>query len=420
MSESGAGERRSTWASGFGIVLLATAIGGIAGYAITWLVPRAVGFADYPPFAVFWAFLFLVISALSGIQQEITRATSPAVDEPGSSRRLLALAGSLAGGVLVVVLCTAPLWQSLAFPDHGWALVLPLAVGAASYVGVAIVYGSLYGTSQWRTLFWLISTEAVLRLGAIALTLAVTTDLVTLAWAVAAPIPVALLALVVPVRRALGGRTRLDVGPRRLLWNFARTVVAAASLGVLVSGLPLVIGLTSATEPSAALGLFISAMTLTRAPLIVVALALQSYFIVLFQASGERFAALFLRLAGVVLVLGVVLAGAGCLAGPAVFGWLFPGELVPSSWLVAGLVGSSVLVGLLCLSGPAVLSRSQHVGYSIGWLAAALVTIGSLMLPIGFSERATMALALGPIAGLVVHLSCLVALRVRARGASSE
>lgn len=409
---SATGEReQGSWASGFGIVLLATAIGGAAGYLITWLVPRGMGFAEYAPFAAFWAFLFLLVSALSGIQQEVTRATGPASDRTGDSRPLIRLAAAIAAGVLVLILGTAPIWQGLAFPEHGWSLVVPLAVGCASYVWVAVVYGSLYGIRRWRLLFWLISTEALLRLAVILVTLAFTTDLVALAWAAAAPIPVALLALLLPVFRTLRGATRLDVGPRRLGWNFARTIAASTSLGVLVSGLPLLIDLTSRSEPPAEIGLFVSAMTLTRAPLIVVALALQSYFIVLFQASGDRLLRVLARFGGVVVLAGAVLAAAAYLVGPTVFGLLFPGEALPSNLLIAGLVGSAVLVALLCLAGPAVLSRSLHVAYSIGWVAAAVATIGCLVLPADFATRSALALSIGPVAGLVVHLSALLAAR---------
>lgn len=405
--------------SGFGLILLATAIGGIAGYVITWLVPREIGFAAYAPFAVYWAFLFLVISALSGIQQEVTRATSTAA-AASDSLRTFRLAAIIAGAVFALVVATAPLWVAGVFPESGWGLVWPLAVGAASYVGVAAVYGSLYGTGQWRVLFAAISTEALLRLAAVGMALALTSDLVAIAWAVAAPIPIALLVLSVPIHRAIHGRTALDVGLRRLGWNFARTVVAATSLGVLVSGLPLVIGLTSPTEPATSLGLLISVMTITRAPLIVVAMALQSYLIVQFRASGDRLFSLFARLSALVIAIAAVLAVAGYLVGPAVFSWLFPEEQTPQAWLVACLVGSSALVGLLCISAPAVLSLANHMVYSLGWLAAAIVTIVCLLLPLEFHERTLVALFAGPVAGLLVHTSYLVAARLGARREISE
>lgn len=60
---------------GLALIIVATAVAGLAGYFITWLVPRVICFSAYAVYAVFWSFLFLVVSTLPGVQQEITRAT---------------------------------------------------------------------------------------------------------------------------------------------------------------------------------------------------------------------------------------------------------------------------------------------------------------------------------------------------------
>ncbi len=398
---------------GFALLLAATAIGGVAGYLVTWLVPRHMGFAAYAPFAVFWAFLFLLVSALSGIQQEVTRAT---VVVPGTGlRHTMVLAATLAGSVAGVILATSPLWVHTVFPDAGWALVWPLTVGAASYVVVAVVYGSLYGARQWSTLFWLISVEAVTRLALISLALAIEPRLEVVAWAAAAPIPLAVAFLSPRVKSALSGGIALDVGFRGLAWNLARTILAAASMGALVSGLPLLLGLVGSQEPRASLGLLISAVTLTRAPLIIVAMALQSYLVVLFKASGDGLMALFFKLAGLLVAIAIPMAIAAKLAGPAVFGWLFPAEARPSGTLLAVLVLSSVLVGTLFVSAPAVLARSWHAVYTSGWVVAAAVTVACLLLPMDFEARTVVALLAGPCAGLAVHIVALFVGSRRAR-----
>ena len=97
-----------------GIVLVGTATGlaGVAAYVITWLVPRSIGFADYSIFAAFWAFVFLVVAALSGIQQEVTRGTHPR--EPLDRRRSSLL--SFASGTSLVVLAVVLFSPSTASP----------------------------------------------------------------------------------------------------------------------------------------------------------------------------------------------------------------------------------------------------------------------------------------------------------------
>ena len=388
-----------------GIVLIgtATALAGMAAYLITWLVPRSIGFAGYAVFAVFWAFMFLVVAALSGIQQEVTRGTrarAEAQDGPNAVWRFGALA---ALGVFAAVSASAVLWVGAVFPHEGWPLVWPLAVGASSYVFVAIISGTLYGITHWSGLFWIVALEGLLRLVAIAITLLVTTEIVALAWAVVLPFPVTVLLMLPLARRALVGRTWLDVGPLRLGWNVSRTMIAAASMGLLISGFPLLLGLSARAESQRLVGMIILASTLVRAPLIVTAMAFQSYLIVLFRNHAQHFWRIFLGLQALVMALGLVLAVVGFAIGPWVFGLLFPREPVPDGWFIAVLVASSALVGALCISAPAVLARAQHLWFAAGWVAAALVTVGGLLLPIDLTTRTLIALTAGPLAGLLVH-----------------
>ncbi|WP_022893612.1 hypothetical protein [Agromyces subbeticus] len=392
---------------GFLRVLVATGVIGIAGYVITWLVPWTIGAAAYSTFAVFWSFTFLLAAGLSGIQQEITRAThvieqpvAPPATELSQVTRFAVVATVI---VAVVLLVSAPFWGSLVFPDLGLALVWPLVVGACSYVLLAVLTGTLYGVSHWTALFWAILVEGVLRLALIAIVLFFTHDVVALAWAVAAPFPTTFVIIWLVYRRRLAGRTRLDVGYRALTWNVARTILAAISMGMLVSGFPLLLEITTPASGGAALGVLILLTVLVRAPLIVVGMALQSYFVVLFRNSADRFWATVLRLELLVLVAGIVVTALGWWLGPAVFAFLFPQEAVPSATLIAALAASSALLGGLCVMAPATLARSHHTLFTVGWVLAAVVTIAVLLLPLDLETRAVASLIGGPAAGLLVQ-----------------
>ena len=393
---------------GFGGLLAATVIGGLVAYFITWLVPRSTGFADYAPFAVFWGFLFLSVAALSGVQQELTRASRPvAAGETSHLRVALIFGAGLAVGVFVLFAATSPLWSAAVFGSNT-ALVWPLATGAATYVLVAVTGGLLYGLRLWRGLFWLITVEALARVATISLALALSGDVMVLAWAVAVPFPTAVIGLLIFVQRNVVGKAVLDVSARGLTWNVARTVVASASMGALISGLPLLVSLTSSSVPAATLGLVIITMTLTRAPLTVVLMAFQSYLIVLFQSAGSGASRLLLRLCLAILAVGALLTVLGYALGPPVFAFLFPAESVPSAGLIAAMVGSSAVLGLLCATSPALLARSNHAGHSIGWLAAALGTLTCLLIPGQFESRVIVALFIGPAVGLVLHAVLLL------------
>lgn len=402
--------------SGFTTILIATAIAGVASYALTILVPNQIGLAEYAVFAMFWSFLYLLVGALGGIQQEVTRATRPAPSQPGprtsSSRGFGLLAAAL---VSVAVTATAPLWAGSVFPVDDWNLVWPLAIGAASYVLIAVLAGSLYGVLAWTPIALLITTDALLRLAIVAITLTITHDIVALAWAVALPFPVTLLALWPVIGGSIVGRSQIDVGYLELSWNVLRTVAAASATAVMVSGFPLLLGLNARGESADTLGMFIVAITLTRAPLIVVALSLQSYLVVHFRNHRNHFWLHFLRIIGLVFAGGSALAMAGWLFGPDVYHLLFPHRLQPDSQFFAILVGSSALVAALCITAPAVLARSQHLVYSAGWIAAAAATVAALALPLDFASRTIAALVVGPAFGLLVHGGYLVVAGLRER-----
>lgn len=398
--------------NGFILIVAATGLVGIAGYLITVWVPNLIGFGPYATFAVFWAFIFLVAAALTGIQQEITRGTQARI--PGDTTRS-GQAGKFAllafVAVLVLVLGTAPLWQAAVFPDHGWALVVPLAVGAASYVPLAVLSGSLYGVSHWKALFALISIEGLLRLVLVILAAYLRPEAAVFAWAIAIPFPVAVLVVWPFARAKVVGKTRLDVSLPQLTWNVARTIVAAAAMGLMISGFPLILQLTSPGVSVSLMGLVIATATLTRAPLIVVGMALQSFLIVFFRSRAAHFWRTLLMLEAGVVTLGLVLAILGYLLGPAIFAFAFPREDVPANWLIGTFILSSALVGALCVSAPAVLSRNAHAAFSAGWITAALTTIGCLLLPLPFIEKTVLALLVGPAAGVLVHAVYLALVR---------
>lgn len=398
--------------NGFQLILAATAISGIAGYLVTWFVYRQIGAAAYATFAIFWAALFLVVGGLSGIQQEITRATRPLPPESLQQRNAAKTFGvALAVVIFVLILATASLWATAVFRDLGWSLVWPLAVGSACYVLVATLAGSLYGLSNWRPLAAMIVADGVLRLLLLVVVLAMTQDPVVLAWAVALPFPLVILLLWPFLRAGLAGQGVIDVGFKALSWNVSRTVLASISSAVLISGFPLVLGVFGRAEQPALLGELIFVITLVRAPLIIIAMSLQSYFVVQFRDQITGGWKLFLQAQGVITGGGAAIAVLGWFFGPVVFGWVSGQPVTLSGTYFAILVASSALVASLCVSGPAVLARSQHVQYSVGWVVAAIATVGIMMLPVDFQPKVALTLILGPVAGLVVHLGALVVVR---------
>lgn len=393
-------------------ILVATAIGGGAGYLLTVFAGVRLGADGYAPFAVFWSALYLLISAASGVQQEVTRATGP---ESGSSAATRPVARNFAIGAavvaLLVILVTAVLWAPPVFGDDGWRLVLPLGVGIGGYIVVGVLAGVLYGMRVWRYAALLVVVDGILRLLLVGAVLLVTDDMAVIAWAVIAPFVLAPLIVWPFARGSLVGRYRLDVGYRDLTWNVARTVVGAAATGVLISGFPLLLGATSNAEPPADVAAIVFASNLTRAPIVIVVLALQSYLIVRFRARGHD--------AGrdLAWVIGIIAIGAGLLSlltwlfGTWAFDTFFGQAFVLPPTVLTPLVASAAAVATLCATGPFVLARGRHTLFTAGWVAAAVATIVPLLLPLDLSSRALIALWVGPLVGLAIHLGGLAMAR---------
>lgn len=398
--------------SGLGLVSSAALLAGIAGYVVTWIVARQVGPDGYAWFAVFWAAMYLVVSALAGVQQEVARATRLSDAEGGAPRsRVRNFGVVLAVGVAAVIIGTAVLWVDVVFPEQGWALVWPLAVASSSYVLVACVSGSLYGLARWREIALLVVADGMLRLTALAVCSLITHDVVVLAWAAALPFPATIALLWLVVRQALVGRTTTDVGYRGLAWNVSRTVVASASLGAVVGGLPLLLAVSSPEADPARLGVVALAVTLVRAPLVVGVLALQSYLLVRFRDTPAGVATVLGRIGVALLGAGIVLGVAGYLAGPAVFTFLFGAAYQVTPELVAVLVASSALVAAMCVVAAALLARGRHVAYSSVFVLSLAATAVTLLIAPDLEWRVITATLIGPAAGVVVGTAALAARR---------
>lgn len=404
MSVAEPAPHRRRWPSGVVAILIATAIAGGCGYIVTAVVGATRPADEYADFGVFWATLYLVIAALSGVQQEVTRATRP-VSAAAAPHRHVAVRFGVVSALIIaaLLLITAIWWAPALFGGQGWALAVPIALGSAGYVVVAVLAGTLYGLTLWSAIARMIALDGILRLVGVLAVIALGGDIGALAWAVVIPFPLTPLLLWWSMRSDVAGSSELDVGPRRLTWNVGRTVVASVAVGVLVSGFPLLVRLAFPEASAASIGSLVFAINIVRAPLVIVVLALQSYLIVRFRSQRAHAGRAFLSLAALVIAASVVLAVAAVFAVPAVLSLLWP-DYVLSGWFFGALVATSGLLGLLCLSGPLTLARSQHAVYALGWIVAAVSTVGVLLIPGPIDVMVIVALTIGPILGVAVHL----------------
>ncbi|WP_285113877.1 hypothetical protein [Leifsonia sp. fls2-241-R2A-40a] len=407
------------------LILGATAIAGIAGYVVTWRVYTEVGAAGYGVFSVFWSALFLVVGILFGLQQESTRATAQTVVAkrdglPGRAgvRRtsLWAFAAIAALVIGVVVIATSVLWAVPSLGSANAGLAWFVAVGAALNCLVAAASGVMAGAGMWRQLAAIVALDGILRVIGVVAVLGVTHDIVPLAIAVIAPFPISLIVVFLTAPRAFVENARVAIGVRSLVANTGRTMLAASATAVLINGFPLVLSFFAGPENHSDLGSLVLAVTLTRAPILVPLTALSSFLVSRFSHHPDRTARTIALLLGGIAVVILLLCGAAWLWGEPVMHLVFGSQFDLSAGVLVALIASSGLIGALFVSGSAVLARNLHGLYALGWVAASVVTLALLFVPLPLAGRAALALAVGPAVGLVVHL---IGLRAAGRGVSS-
>lgn len=395
------------------LILGATALSGISGYLVIGLVAASVDVVDYTTFAVFWSALFLVVGGLGGIQQELARGIAPApeaavpsVSVSASVARPLPFALAAAALVALVLVATSPLWGPPLFADAAIAGAVALVVGAVGYVLVAASCGVMYGIAAWRALAVMIALDGVLRLALVGVAVTMDAPVEVLLWLVALPFVVT-VALVIPFVAPRLRRSALDVHYRRLSANTVRTVVAATATATIIAGFPVLLRASDPAAPESVIGPLILVLTLTRAPLVIPMMAMQSYLVVRFKESPGTLRRRTAGIAGAVLLAAGVLALVLGLIGPALFTALFGPAYALDPFVIAGLVASSGLVAALAVTGPALLARSQHTAVTAGWLVAVGGLLVVLLLPLPVVDRALLALAVGPLLGLIVHVIAL-------------
>jgi O-antigen/teichoic acid export membrane protein len=387
----------------------AALVSGLAGLIVTWVVAAIAGPSVYAEFAVFWALLFFMVSVLFGVQQETARGVAAVEHAVGGSgirnaspwRRLLLGAGVVALVVLAVLAALAP-----ATLGPSWVVwSVPILVAVPCYLLVAGIQGAMAGTERWLDLALLLTVDAVLRLAFTLVALWIGGGTAALGWATVLPIP-----LTVAIGILRGGRrlrlVRVDtVRDGAFYWNTARAVFAGVGAAFFVAGFPAVLALFAGPTPSAEFATLVLVITLTRAPLLMPLSAIQSLLVVRFtRIDHARHLRSEFTLLGIVAAVGMLGAVLGALIGPPLLTAVFGSAYQVEPWTVFALVIAATAIAWLYVTGPATLARHLHTPYSLGWAFAAVVAVACLALPWPFEGKAVLALLIGPLCGVVIHI----------------
>lgn len=400
----------------------ATVVVAVTGYAVIVIAGRAMDPVAYEAFSVFWGLFFALAGLLDGILQETTRAVAghsasargTSASRTTPARPMLVTVG-FAVVTAVLALSTSPLWADQVIPPEsglrGWGVVL-LATGLASYTFQAAVCGLLSASTRWSTYAWLISVDSAVRV-----------VLALISWSLGWHLLAFLLVTVIGALTWLGAlllsrTTRAlltevaDVPTGEFVRRTLKAMLASGANAILITGFPVLITFTSGTDVGAgALAAVITAVTLTRAPILVPLQRFQPALIVHF--TRHRGHLLRACLAPCALIVGVALFGgvaAYWLAEPIML-WFFDADLVSSPLVLAALTVASGSTALLMITGSAAHAAERHSLYLTGWAVATAVAVALLSVDASPETRAVLALGVAPLAGVAVHIAVLASVR---------
>lgn len=389
------------------IVVVATILSGSIGYLLTTLTARFLG-DDYARFAVFWATLFVAVGAIAGIQQEFSRSMSAeSASRRGSGPRadVVALAAAIVVALVVAVLLV-PFAGSLFAPEATTLSALVVAGVFFSALTLAAT-GMFYGHHSWYVVAFMSIGDAVFRVIGFLIANASGGGISGFALATIIPFMATMCIALIITRRGYLGGLPLDGGYSQVATRVGRSILASVGLAVIVNGMPLAIEITSHGVTASVLGAVFLVMTLTRAPLVVGAVAIQSYIVIAFRDSAGHVLRRVFIYVGLVTGIGIILAVIAGVVGPPLISWI-SGPQFALSPLFFGLVTlSSVTTAWVVITGAATLSQRHHTAYALGWVVSAAVTAALFLLPIPLETRVIVGFTVGPLPGAVVHLATL-------------
>ncbi|SMD21473.1 lipopolysaccharide biosynthesis protein [Lentzea albidocapillata] len=404
------GAEQGTQARSFSVVTGALIIASVFGYGLMILAGRVLGPADNAIFLSFWGIFFGLGSAMSPVEQEVSRLSAEA--EVAGRRTgpdaLRVVAIALGVALPVGLLQFVPWVNDRLFHGHSWLAVVTL-VGGLGYAVLYGVRGLLVGHRRINPYAGLTIAEPTTRIVVAAvLVIAGLGQILPIAVAVAVGTFVWIAFLV------HAGKLVDRSGPGAGWGASARTILqlmaGAACTAAVVTGFPALVTLLAPGGDKAVVGAFLTALTLARFPLVallpVQALAVPAVVRMTSTEDGRRkLHGWLVKGALGALVVGVVGSVLGALLGPWIVRLIYGDDFVVAGWAVAGLVFSSTLLAALQLLASVLIARARHGVVLRAWAATALVSAAALVWwPADTVTRAVVGLVAGPVVGAIVAL----------------
>lgn len=350
------------------------AVAAVSGLLTLSLAGRFLGPAQFTSFASFWAVLFGCAGIVQCLEPESARLTA-AVGASRALGRLLPMAALLAVAVTAALAASWSFMSGRALAGR-WELLALVAVATLSAGVQGVVRGTLLVRGRSAQYGAMVSGEALIRLAAIcAAGLAghgLTLDQLAMCAAAGSFVWLGWLPLLV---RTSPVWARPTVAAARMTGHLAASGLCT---GVLVTGFPALAAAVTARSASGQLGVVLSALTLSRAPLLIFGPVQAMLVPALVNTSSPRLLLRRVRLA--LTGTGAVIVAASLAAGPAAVRLVYGPGYTIGAVPFATLALSALMTAALVSSNAALLAAGRHRSVALSWSAALAVTIAVLLL----------------------------------------
>ncbi|MFT0846440.1 hypothetical protein VR010_01640 [Actinomycetaceae bacterium L2_0104] len=395
-----------------GILGAALATASALGMVLLALIARWLTQDENAAFIAIWGVVFSGGSILSVIEQETARQVTVSEARkrpvPGSVAQLALIA--LAGATLVLLcLSLLPLGQSV-FGRSVWLVALTF-VSLSGFGVQFMTRGILLGRQETGRYAFVIIAEAALRLVAIAILLAL--DVTPSITAAVAAVALGSFGWVPVARSAFSG---IDWTGSREPWRRAghRIFILAASnalLAPLMTGYPTLV--SAIIGSSTGLATFFSVVTISRVPLTLLspvqALVVPMTTRALLEGRGSVLRKLQLQLLAAIAAAAAVAAAGGWVLGPWAVQFMFGPDYQAARWLVAVLLGMTVIFAGALLQVAVFISLERYHLIAATWGAALLGASTAIWLTPGdATARGTAGFI---TASIIAYIASTIALR---------
>lgn len=405
------------WRVAQSIGILGATVGttSVAGYLLLLIASSYLSAAENTIFLGFWGFIMGLGSALSPIEQEISRHTA---DAAAAGRRpdatvVRAFAVTQTIAIIFGLVALVPEVSNKLFGPN-YSLGVVAMCGVVAFPALYATRGLLIGAGKVGEYSAILLAEALPRVVFCGILVAM--GVAGVPW-FAAAVATGSFGWIFFATKARGA-VDFDFHAeswRAVIPRMLGLILSAALTASVLTGYPAVVKLVAPLDSEERLAGILLAISLLRSPLLLIlapaqTLAIPTVVRISKQPGGARKLRRFVILgAGVAAFLGLAVSAIAYAAGPWLFNILYKGKYDVSSWVMACLGWSGIMLAAIMLAAAAMVARKKTSQVVAVWAAVAAASFALLVgIPGDIILRTVIGATVAPTCGLIIAILLLV------------